>query len=472
MVETAPLRANVEMELSVLGAIILSNDVLDLLTDLAPEHFSEGLHRQLYAVILKMRGESRPITPMSLHDYIPLQEIAPDLTFPQYVARLAVRGCSPVEAVIHAGTIRLLAIMRGMIDVGRGLERSPTAFESPKEAVETGFAELDALRVGYLARSRARNSDAGDLARDTAEYLYAKMRGEKIDEGAITGIAEFDRQFGSFVGGDVVLMAGRPGMGKTTVALSLASAIARANEDQGVGFFSLEMSERQIGARLVADAAFDFFPPEKVVTATDIMRAGRNFPMDQAEQIEEAVRATESLAVWFDYDSPITVGTLAAKMRMMAAKIKKKFGRRMSVVFIDYLNFILASNRYAGNKNNEVGEITAAIKALAKELGVCIVLLSQLSRKVEERAEKRPQLADLRDSGNLEQDADAVLFLFREAYYLQADPNVLIDPVLEAKLNACRFKLEIILAKNRLGPTGAVEVFCHPGASAIRALAT
>ena len=253
------------------------------------------------------------------------------------------------------------------------------------------------------------------------------------------------------------------------MAAGVARAIARGGA-VGAMVYSLEMSDTQLMARFHCDEAFDD-DPRNAITYNQALNPRRLLSMPQAERLLNASARVAELPMLFDYSSSLTVGEIAAKTRGGALLMQRKFGRPLGLVVIDYLKFVRASERYRGQRVLEVGEITGGCKQLAKDLGVPVILLTQLSRKVEERETKIPELSDLRDSGEIEQDADVVIFLFRRAYYLQNNPKITTDVALQTELLDCMNKLMVIVGKNRHGPTGNTDVFCHMGASAIRSLA-
>lgn len=245
----------------------------------------------------------------------------------------------------------------------------------------------------------------------------------------------------------------------TIVGANIARATAAAGN--GCLLFSLEMPEEEINARIAADQAFTSTTVGPPVTAKMISEG--TLTDAQMRCVEGAAEMASRLPLIIDTSAGLSVGEILAKTRNRADEMRAR-GVTLRVVVVDYLKFVRASDRYRGQRVYEVGEITAGLKAMAKDLGVCVVLLAQLNRVVEQRADKRPELSDLRDSGDIEADADVVLLLFREAYYL-ADKT---DPDSMARMDAVRHRLEIIVAKSRMGATGVVQVFCHPGASALR----
>jgi replicative DNA helicase len=284
-------------------------------------------------------------------------------------------------------------------------------------------------------------------------------------------LVALDKLTGGVQRSNLVIVAGRPGMGKSTFMPSVARQIAAAVNDAGVakygvGIISLEMDKAAIGLRVMADCAYD---PQKQITYSS-MNNGR-ISLDHQEIATNAACDVKALPIEYDFATSMTVAEIAGSARRMAAKlIKKKLA--LDVLMIDYLGFIRATSRYAGNRVYEIGEITAALKELARQMNLCVVLFCQLNRQVEIRAEKRPQLADLRESGNIEQDADVVIMLYREAYYAADAVETASAPAAKAEAQAnlakVEFDLELLVRKQRQGPPGTVRVFCDIGSSAIR----
>jgi replicative DNA helicase len=277
-----------------------------------------------------------------------------------------------------------------------------------------------------------------------------------LEPGVSTGLRDLDRAIGGLQPGRLTILAGRPGMGKSLVGGNIARAVAAAG--YGCVFHSMEMGKEEIGARIIADQAFTRDSP----ISSKAIFEGALRPQHR-EMVERAAEAVAALPLVLDTTSNLSVAEIIARARRTADEMKAR-GQRLHVVVLDYLKFIKASERYRGQRHYEVGEITAGLKSLAKDLNICVVMLAQLNRAVETRADKRPELSDLRESGDIEADADVVLLLFREAYYLKDKT----DAESQARLMCCENDLEIIVAKSRMGAVGTVRVFCHPAASAIR----
>jgi replicative DNA helicase len=258
------------------------------------------------------------------------------------------------------------------------------------------------------------------------------------------------------------VLAGRPAMGKTTLLGTIGSNVARRGD--GVAFFSLEMPSRQIMARMLADGLFN-------TSKMSVQRlATAQFTPDEFDNIVDAARDFETLPFVIDDAPNATVGRLLAKTQVAATRFERQ-GRRLGLIIIDYLKFISASDRYAGQRVYEIGEITRGLRQIARRLNAVVLLAAQLNRDVEKRNDRRPQLSDLRESGDIEADADLVLLLYRESYYLQNDPGLQTDHEKMRRLEEVEHQLELIVAKNRLGPTTTIPAYVNLEFSAVRDLA-
>jgi replicative DNA helicase len=336
----------------------------------------------------------------------------------------------------------------------------PTA--DPLLIARTMSANLDEvtshLRRGRRSRTLLRISDAASAAMAAAR----EARGRRGLSGITTGLVDLDRATGGFQRRDLIVIAARPAMGKTTLATSLSKAAARSGV--GVGLFSLEMDNAKLGARYASDIAHDagvFVPYRDIIAGT--------IDDHQEAAIEAALAEYASLPFWTEDQSGLTMPELRAKTENMLA-LAEEAGTPLGMLLVDHLTKIRPSARYAGNRANEVAEVTDGLKELAREHDLAVVLLSQLNRGVEGRDDKHPQLMDLRDSGAIEQDADMVAFLYREAYYLEMARPDSFDKRMdwEADLHAVRHKGELAIAKQRNGPTTTIDLYMDVACSAVR----
>jgi replicative DNA helicase len=385
------------------------------------------------------------------------QQLGESLTLSMYLSRCAAdTHCPAVHVPDFARQVRELWALREVAQTSieaRQFALSPGA--NAKGLISDLIQNLDQTRATIESRT-VQGRMIADTTTAVIDRMSRKMQGEVVEACVSTGLKALDQKLGGgFQAGQLIVIGGRPGMGKTTTGVSVARQSAK--KGHAGGFFSLEMPSEQISARFISDEAFS---GQNSIAANQVLMGHVND--QQAERIVEASQAFADLPLALDDSSSLTVGEIGARTRSLRNRFARD-GKALEFIVIDYLKFIKASERYRGQRHYEVGEISAGLKTLAKDLGIAVILLVQLNREVEKRTDKRPELADLRESGDLEADADTVLLLFREAYYEQAQK----EPDLN-KMQECENLLEIIVAKQRMGTTGPVKVFCHPGASALR----
>lgn len=470
---------NLEVEQGLLGAILLNNDAIGraLVTGLAADDFFEPLHQAIYAETLRQHALGQKVTPVTLKQTFPDIEITPGLRFGQYLAQLAIDATAMMTVPDYAVLTRNLAITRQLLAAGHELGSARASNISPDQALRAAFETVDLARLRMTDSVRNLSSDADEGFAMIVDRANALRCGEMEDDGVMTGLTELDKATYGLKPGELIVVAGRPGMGKTTVAGSIARLQAMPFQDPAtgeilvnpIGFFSLEMPATQMWARILADHART---RKYQIDYRDILRPrdGEEDNLSDAKMnhLMEVKYSKLRPALMMDFSSGPSLGELVAKVRQMKRRALADYKRPLKVVWIDYLKFIRAADRYSGNRNNEIGQITAGLKLLARDEDIAIVLLCQLNRKVEERADKRPELQDLRDSGEIEADADAVWFLYREAYYLQKGGKHNADKLIEYE--ACKYHIEIEIAKQRMGPTGVVKLFCDVATCSIRNL--
>jgi replicative DNA helicase len=456
---TAP--HNIEAEQALLGAILINNDAFDRVSDfLKANHFFEPINQQIYEIAGSLIRFGKLATPITLKSHLPADADISGLTVSQYLARLAAEATTIINALDYGRIIYDLAVRRALIAIGEEMVNvaydSPVDFP-PRHQIEE--AEKRLYEVGETGRYEGGFQffkTALTTAIDMAANAY--QRDGKLS-GLASGFMGLDQRMGGFQPSDLIIVAGRPGMGKTALATNMAYNIAssyvpevlpdgRTKAVTGgiVGFFSLEMSAEQLATRIVSE--------QTEIPSHEIRRGDIN-PI-QFEKLVGAAREIEACPLYIDETGGLSIAQLAARAR----RLKRQKG--LDILVIDYIQLLQGSTRRAlEGRVQEVTEITTSLKALAKELDIPIVALSQLSRQVENRDDKRPQLSDLRESGSIEQDADVVLFVFREEYYVasrepkRTDANYL---KWEQELNECKGKAEVIIAKQRHGPTGTVKL--------------
>jgi len=452
---------NVEVEQALLGAILINNEAFYRVSDfLQPDHFFEPVHRRIYQVAGELIRASKVVSPVTIKTFLPADLAIGDINLAQYVARLAAEATTIINAEDYGRTIYDLAIRRALIGVGE--EMVNVAYDAPVDKPPREQIE-DAEKRLYDLAERG-NYDSGFHAFETALLTAIDMASAAYQRdghlsGLATGLDDLDRLMGGLQPSDLIILAGRPGMGKSSLATNVAYNIARAwhgevqadgttrTVDGGVvGFFSLEMSSEQLATRIIAE--------QSGVSSADIRR-GR-ITEEQFSHIVAAAREMNRVPLYLDQTGGLTIGQLAARAR----RLKRQRG--LDLLVVDYIQLMQGSSRRGSeNRVQEVTEITNSLKSLAKELNVPILALSQLSRQVENRDDKRPQLSDLRESGSIEQDADVVLFVFREEYYLknkEPKPGTIEYEQWQDEMSQVHGIAEVIIGKQRHGPTGTVRL--------------
>ena len=463
--EDLPFRTaphNIEAEQALLGAILINNEALDRVSGfLDPMHFFDPLHQQIYEVTSQIIQAGKQATPVTLRTFFETAEpIASGLSVPQYLGRLAGEATTIMNAQDYGRTIHDLATRRSLITIGE--EMVTTAYDSPVDfpprgQIEEAEQQLYGLaETGKYGKGFQTFREALTTAVEMASSAYQRDGGLS---GIASGLKDLDHKLGGLQASDLIILAGRPSMGKTALATNIAFHVARAyrSETQAdgtekavdgavVGFFSLEMSAEQLATRIISEQAG--IPSERI----------RRGMIDEA-QFKELARVSQELSalpLYIDETGGITMAQLAARAR----KLKRQ--TNLGVIVVDYLQLLSGSKRSGDSRVQEVTEITTGLKALAKELAVPIIALSQLSRQVEQRDDKRPQLSDLRESGSIEQDADVVMFVFREEYYVERrkppESNVEEFVKWQEEMSRVHGMAEVIIGKQRHGPTGTVQL--------------
>lgn len=436
---------NFDLEQALLGAILLREQGIERVIDfLEPEHFFDALHGQFYRLAVKLYGENKRVTPFSVAEEMGQVDAPDGLTAQQYLGRLATRATTLMNVEQYGKLIRDLALRRSLILIAEDIAQA--AYEAsadefpPLQQIEEAETRLFALTDRSISSTRDTFEAATGRALGTA---LRALNGQRI--GVPTGLADLDSRLGGLQPSDLVVLAGRPGMAKSALAASIAVYNAKTQRTP-VGFFSLEMSNEQIANRVLGDQAD--IPP-------DDLRRGR-FDRERVSTLQDLALLTGQFAIRLDDTGALSIAQLSTRARRM----KRQFD--IGLLVVDYLQ-LMNAGRKTENRVQDVTAITTGLKALAKELNIPVLALSQLSRAVENRDNKRPQLSDLRESGSIEQDADVVMFLYREEYYLdlnmpQQSETIKYGDWLAEKAKA-RGKAEIIIGKHRHGPTGVVNVF-------------
>jgi len=462
-----------DIEYNLIGCLLWMPDFYATVAGvLKAEYFQLPAHRLVFAEFERRVAAGLPADAMSILQSFPDEPIAANggLRLHQHL-RESVHIASRMTAAGQVNALRLnytLAVSEG---AAKHLTITGDSGIPPDVALQRFFNAVDEVRLDYTHAQRSADSmSIGDSMDLFVERTNRKIGGQVIDRRVKTGLAALDNMTGGFGEADLVIIAGRPGMGKTTLATSIARGAASPLFDPMTGkqtkpaypvhFFSFEMGRDQINARMMAeDIAIQVHEaaglgPQHLEYRHLINPNWCDFPDWERERrewgrslwsyIDEARRRLKQLPIELDCSSSLTVGEIAARARK----------HRASLLIIDYIKFIKATDRYLGNRVLEVGEITGGLKRLAKELGIPIILLCQLNRAVENRKDKTPMLSDLRESGDIEQDADVVMFTYRKAYH---DKTATLDN-----------SFDVIIEKNRNGPTGTAQLLVDLGRSYIR----
>ena len=453
---------NIEAEQALLGAILVNNEAFYRVSDfLEPKHFLETIHQRIFELAGGLIRAGKLATPVTLKTFLPTELDIAGLTVNQYLARLAAEATTIINAEDYGRTVYDLSIRRDLITIGE--EMVNLAFDAPVDATPQSHIEdaerklFELAETGRYESGFQRFAQALTTAVDMAAHAYQRDGGLS---GMATGLTDLDSKMGGLQKSDLVILAGRPGMGKTALATNIAYNVAKAfalgdvrpdgsreTVNGGVvGFFSLEMSAEQLATRIISEQTG--IPSNKI-------RRGAIGETD-FERIKDVSIELQSLPFYVDETGGLSIGQLAARAR----RLKRQRG--LDLLVIDYVQLLQGSTRRSNeNRVQEITEITTRLKALAKELNVPVVALSQLSRQVESREDKRPQLSDLRESGSIEQDADVVLFVYREEYYLtnkEPRPGTADHDKWLTEMDAVHGKAEVIIGKQRHGPTGTVSL--------------
>lgn len=455
---------NYEAEKALLGAIFANNRVLDRISDLRSEHFADPVHGRIYDVCSQLVAAGGLANPITLKTRFEGDEMLDQVGGPKYLAELAGAAVTIINAVEYARILIDLHVRRAMINVAEVILDSAYGGdeEDMSATAQIEMAEAKLARLGD-GENADRAMDMNGVMRVTVAAVDEAYRNQGQVVGVTTGLRDLDSLLGGLRGGNLYVVAGRPGMGKTALAGTMLAKSARvemvnAEADKRKAkialFLSLEMPTAEIGSRLLADAAG---------IDGDKIRDG-NLGHDELDALVRVSADLKRLPIHIDDTPRLTM----AGVRARARRAHRRFGLRL--LAIDYLGLMKAIDERA-NKVHQIGDMVNDAKSLAKELGIPVVLLSQLSRGVEQREDKRPMLSDLRDSGEIEQAADVVIFIFREQYYLErAEPRQRADEGGEKfeeryqrwtdRASKVHNQADLIVAKNRHGRVGSVNVFC------------
>ena len=447
---------NIEAEQYVLGAILYNNEINERFASyLTADHFYDPLHGEIYAAIQTAIISNQVASPVTLRSTFANHDpIRPDLQVWQYIGKLATMHCGPREATGYAQTIADLGARRSLAAVAYDIAleaSSPEVGVTARNIIER--AEQSLYQIAETGREDKPVTSLADAAEAAAQWANDAYQAGTGFFGLRTGITDLDRKLGGIQSGNLIIVAGRPGMGKTAlgvnnIGLYVADTYTKGTGSDGAAVlvFSMEMSARELGMRLVA--------ARSGISAEKLRRGSAT--ESQIGLVVQAAGEMVEVPMFIDETGGLTLAQLSTRAR----RIKRKRG--IGLIIIDYLQLMAGTSKRGDNRTQELTQITMGLKALAKELSVPIIALSQLSRGVENRADKRPQLADLRESGSIEQDADVVMFVYRPEYYLEREepPPEEYDKHHEwqAKMEGAAGKAEIVIGKNRNGTTGVIAV--------------
>ncbi len=459
---------NFEAEQALLGALMLNNRAYEKVSEfLRPEHFAEPAHGRIYAACVKLIERGQIANPVTLKTYLDQDHALTEIGGAEYLAQLAGSVVSIINAGDYGRLIFDLHLRRELIAMGGDVVN--IAYDSnvdlpADKQIEQAEAKL--FDLATIGQTEGGFEDFGAVLIKAIDMADAAHKREGKLSGVPSGLIDLDGKLGGLHPSDLIILAGRPSMGKTALATNIAfnAAMAYAEEQDTLGnakaidgakvaFFSLEMSSEQLATRILA---------ERAEVASHKIRQGE-LSHEEFERLTMAAVDLNRLKLYIDDTPALSISAI----RTRARRLKRKEG--LGLIIIDYLQLLRGSSTSSENRVQEVSEVTRGLKALAKELDLPVIALSQLSRAVEQREDKRPQLSDLRESGSIEQDADVVMFVFREQYYLErSEPGRRPDET-DEKFNERHSKwmqrceevhntAEVIVAKQRHGPVGTVRL--------------
>lgn len=437
---------NIEAEQSVIGSILLNNEIFDEINLLInSKNFYDPMHQKIYMAIEKLIYSGMLANPITLKNYFENEK--DELNIPNYLFKITKFSTSSRQAIEYSKLIYDLYVKRELIKISENIidtAKSNDLDNDGKSIIENFEKSLfDLAEKGSFSSSLVKFDEAMKMTIEMASSAY---KNEEGIVGVPTGLIDLDYRLGGLHKSDLLIIAGRPSMGKTALATNIAFNAAKKIQNDGrkstIAFFSLEMSSEQLSTRILAE--------QSRIKSNDIRRG--KISEEQFDKFIETSKNISELPLYIDETPAISIAALSNRAR----RIKRLYG--LDMVVVDYIQLMKASNFREG-RVQEISEITQGLKALAKELSVPVLALSQLSRAVEHRDDKKPQLSDLRESGSIEQDADVVMFVYREAYYLQGKeprPATVEHAEWQAKMNDISHLAEIIIGKQRHGPTGNV----------------
>ena len=445
------LPSNIEAEQSLIGSVLVNNDIIDEISNIVnPGKFFDPIHRKIYEVIENLNNKGMIANPITLKNYFENDSGLSEVGGVDYLIKLTRFSSSIKQAIDYAKIIHEMYVKRELIFISDDIEdqaKDDQAEKSGENIIESAEKSLfDLAERGNFSQTFLKFNQALD---QTIEMATLAMKSDHGIVGVPTGLTDLDEKLGGLHKSDLVIIAGRPSMGKTALATNIAYYAAKNmqenNEKGSVAFFSLEMSSEQLSTRILSEQAR--------ISSSEIRRGKAS--EETLNRYIETSRNIYDLPLYIDETPAIAISTLSNRAR----RIKRLFGLKLIVV--DYIQLMRTNSNRMDGRVQEISEITQGLKALAKELNVPVVALSQLSRAVEQRDDKIPQLSDLRESGSIEQDADVVVFVYREQYYLEKkEPKQgsIEHAEWQSKMSDIHGLANLIIGKHRHGSTGTVHV--------------
>jgi replicative DNA helicase len=440
---------NIEAEQAVIGSILVSNDIFDeISTIISSINFYDPMHQKIFEAIESLIYKGMLANPITLKNYF--EDEKDDLDVPEYLVKITKFSTSVRQAVEYSKIIYDMFVRRELIKISEQTIDSAKLNEldtNGQTIIENSERLLfDLAEKGSFNSSLVKFDEA---MKQTIEMASAAYKNDEGIVGVPTGLRDLDDKLGGLHQSDLIIIAGRPSMGKTSLATNIAFNAAQKLQESGkkssIAFFSLEMSSEQLSTRIISEQAR--------ISSNDIRR-GR-ISDEQFDKFLETSKNIAELPLYIDETPAISIAAMSNRAR----RIKRLFG--LDMIVVDYIQLMRGTTYNKDGRVQEISQITQGLKAIAKELGVPVVALSQLSRQVEQRDDHKPQLADLRESGSIEQDADVVMFVYREGYYLQRkEPReaTVEHAEWQAKMNEVAHLAQIIIGKQRHGPIGNVTL--------------
>ena len=440
---------NIEAEQAVIGSILVSNDIFDeISTIISNTNFYDPMHQKIYNAMESLIYKGMLANPITLKNYF--EDEKDDLDVPEYLVKITKFSTSVRQAIEYSKIIYDMFVRRELIKISE--QTIDSAKINDLDTSGQNIIENSERLLFDLAEKGSFNSSLvkfDDAMKQTIEMASAAYKNEGGIVGVPTGLRDLDDKLGGLHQSDLIIIAGRPSMGKTSLATNIAFNAAKHIQDSGkkssIAFFSLEMSSEQLSTRILSEQAR--------IGSNDIRR-GR-ISDEQFDQFLETSKNIAELPLFIDETPAISIAAMSNRAR----RIKRLHG--LDMIVVDYIQLMRGTTYNKDGRVQEISQITQGLKAIAKELGIPVLALSQLSRQVEQRDDHKPQLADLRESGSIEQDADVVMFVYREGYYLQRkEPReaTVEHAEWQAKMNEVAHLAEIIIGKQRHGPIGKVTL--------------